>query len=209
MSQGMNFSLMISLPLATFFFFEAHDVVALIAGPGYEDAVAPTIILEFALIAMGFTQVIGIQVLTPLGKESRVLVSVVCGAVVDVVLNAVLIPAYGVVGVAVATLVAEFVVLVVQVRFSWDYLRAIRKNLRFGTYLIANTSSMLGCMLVNFAFLEGFEMMVARILILIPLFGAIYALVLLGLREGFVVEGVGTMKMALRNLLRRESEKND
>ena len=52
--------------------------------------------------------------LVPLGKEINVLWSEIFGAVTDLILNAVLIPRYGVIGAALGTLVAEFIVLAVQ-----------------------------------------------------------------------------------------------
>ena len=60
------------------------------------------------------TNVLGIQILVPLGKERVVLWSIVAGAVTDVVLNVLLIPRFGASGAAAATSVAELVVLAVQ-----------------------------------------------------------------------------------------------
>ena len=67
------------------------------------------------LILIGASNVLGIQMLVPLGKEQTVLYSEVTGAIVDVILNAILIPQYGASGAAVGTLIAELVVLGVQI----------------------------------------------------------------------------------------------
>ena len=67
------------------------------------------------LILIGASNVLGIQMLVPLGKEQIVLYSEVTGAIVDVILNAILIPQYGASGAAVGTLIAELVVLGVQI----------------------------------------------------------------------------------------------
>ena len=53
--------------------------------------------------------------LVPLGKEQVVLYSEGTGAIVDIILNAILIPQYGAAGAAVGTLIAELVVLGVQI----------------------------------------------------------------------------------------------
>ncbi|MCB7542608.1 polysaccharide biosynthesis C-terminal domain-containing protein, partial [Tyzzerella nexilis] len=55
-----------------------------------------------------------IQILVPLGYEKALLVSEIGGAVIDLVVNALLIPVYQSSGAAIGTLLAEFAVMVVQ-----------------------------------------------------------------------------------------------
>ncbi len=76
----------------------------------------------FAVIPNALTGVLGIQVLTPLEKEKYVLLSVTSGALIDLLLNFILIPSYGVSGAAFATMIAEFVVLCVQIYYTRDLL---------------------------------------------------------------------------------------
>ena len=52
--------------------------------------------------------------LIPMGRENVVVVSEIVGAVVDVIINALLIPKYGASGAAIGTVTAEFAVLAVQ-----------------------------------------------------------------------------------------------
>ena len=66
------------------------------------------------LLFIGLSNVLGIQILVPLGRERAVLWSIVAGAAVDVVLNVLLIPSYGAAGASAATSAAELVVLAVQ-----------------------------------------------------------------------------------------------
>lgn len=72
------------------------------------------------LLLIGITNILGIQMLIPMGKEKVVLYSEIWGAVVDVIINAILIPKYASAGAAIGTLIAEFVVFVVQFRFLKD-----------------------------------------------------------------------------------------
>ena len=66
------------------------------------------------VLFIGLSNVLGIQILVPTGREKVVLWSIVSGAAVDLVLNILWIPAFGPSGAAAATSVAEFVVLAVQ-----------------------------------------------------------------------------------------------
>ena len=62
------------------------------------------------LLLIGITNILGIQMLVPMGKEKIVLYSEIAGAAVDVIINAILIPRYVSAGAAIGTLVSEFVV---------------------------------------------------------------------------------------------------
>ena len=66
------------------------------------------------LVFIGLTNIMGIQMLVPLGREKVVLYSEVAGAIVDLALNAVLIPRMAAAGAAIGTLVAEMAVWCVQ-----------------------------------------------------------------------------------------------
>ncbi len=56
----------------------------------------------------------GIQMLVPLGKEKVVLYSEIAGMIVDIILNALLIPKMASTGAAIGTLAAEIAVFIVQ-----------------------------------------------------------------------------------------------
>lgn len=46
------------------------------------------------LLFIGITNILGIQILVPLGREKEVLYSEIIGAIVDIIANAILIPQY-------------------------------------------------------------------------------------------------------------------
>ena len=62
------------------------------------------------VFAIGLSNILGIQMLIPMGRENVVVVSEIVGAVVDVIINALLIPKYGASGAAIGTVTAEFAV---------------------------------------------------------------------------------------------------
>lgn len=59
----------------------------------------------------------GIQILVPLGQEKVVLYSEIAGAIIDLLLNFLLIPSTASSGAAIGTLAAEFIVFLVQFIF--------------------------------------------------------------------------------------------
>lgn len=92
---GFNTILLMSLPLATFFIFEAKESILLLAGSDYYGAINAMKIITLAIIPIGLTGLIGIEILTPLGKEKYVLYSVIVGALTDFILNLFMIPLWG------------------------------------------------------------------------------------------------------------------
>lgn len=111
--KTLNFIFMLSLPLTVYFVFYSKWVVLLLAGQDYLPAVEPMQIILLTLPLIGVSSLLGYEILVPMGREKVFLYSVLSGAVVDTVLNAIFIPRLGTSGAALATLIAEIVVLVV------------------------------------------------------------------------------------------------
>lgn len=112
--KAMNFTVIVAIPMLVYFTMFAREGILFLSGEAYIDSVIPMQIIMPTLVFIGMTNILGTQMLVPLGKEINVLWSEIFGAVTDLILNAVLIPRYGVIGAALGTLVAEFIVLAVQ-----------------------------------------------------------------------------------------------
>ena len=70
--------------------------------------IMPTVLL------IGLTNVLGLQIMVPIGKEKMVFYSVLAGGIADFVANMIFIPTMSAAGAALGTLIAETVVLIVQ-----------------------------------------------------------------------------------------------
>lgn len=134
MGIAFNAVLFMALPLATYFIYAAEDSILLLAGSDYYGAISAMRVITLSIVPIGLTGLIGIQVLTPLDKERYVLYSVMVGAVSDFVLNLFWIPSMGATGAALATTIAEFLVLVVQVILGRDIIRPVLPEVRFLRY---------------------------------------------------------------------------
>ena len=115
--QSFNFVMMIALPITAYCVTEAERCIDFLAGQGYDPSILPMQLISFAIVFIGFTNIIGIQVLIPLGKEKYTVISTVVGAIVNLVLNIVLIPMWSSAGAALATTIAELFVLIVQINY--------------------------------------------------------------------------------------------
>jgi O-antigen/teichoic acid export membrane protein len=115
--RAMQFTLVLAIPFSTYFIEEARAAITLLSSEAYLPAVVPMQIITPTIIFIGISQVTGMQVLIPLEKGHCTAISTVIGAIVDFTLNLFLIPRFGAVGAAAATLVAEIMVAGVQLWF--------------------------------------------------------------------------------------------
>ena len=113
-SKALNFVFVIACPLVIYFTIFAKQGINFLSGDAYDGAIVPMQIIMPTLLFIGITNILGIQILVPLGREKSVLYSEIAGAVVDLILNALLIPKFASSGAAIGTLVAEIVVFLVQ-----------------------------------------------------------------------------------------------
>lgn len=146
MLKALNFTVLLSVPLVIYFGIFSKEAIAFLAGDGYIGAVMAMQIITVAVIPNGLTGVLGVQVLTALEKEKYVLYSVIVGAAVDFILNLSFIPQYGAAGAALATMIAEFMVLLVQIYYTKGLLRQLKQGFRMHWYVILTTfSAILAC----------------------------------------------------------------
>ncbi|MGL4831502.1 MAG: polysaccharide biosynthesis C-terminal domain-containing protein, partial [Propionibacteriaceae bacterium] len=122
--------LMLSLPLALFFGLYAGPTIRILGGARFTPGIAMLQLIIGSLVFIGVTNILGFQLLIPTRRDKIVVYSVVVGAIVDIVLNFALVPQLGGRGTAIATLVAEFAVLLFQLRAtrkqSWPAFAAVR-----------------------------------------------------------------------------------
>lgn len=130
--KALNFVLILATPLAVYFIIFAKPSILLLSGNEFLPSVQPMQIIMPTVLFIGLTNILGIQIMVPLNHERMVLFSVAVGAVVDLVLNAILIPNCASSGAAMGTLVAEFVVLLVQ---YWVLRRELFAIVRSISYL--------------------------------------------------------------------------
>ena len=113
-NTSMNTVFFLSIPLTAFFIVESKETIMLLAGEQYYQAVIPMIIIIPTLIVAGLNNLTGIQILGSMGLEKYTVISTSSAAVLDLVLNAIVIPKFGASGAAFSTLLAEILALIIQ-----------------------------------------------------------------------------------------------
>lgn len=104
---------MITIPLTLYFCLFAEPWIQIIGGKEYLDAAQTMRFLLPAVIAIGYSNIIGGQMLIPMGQERKLFYAELIGAVSNIALNALLIPLWSASGAAIATVLSETLVTVV------------------------------------------------------------------------------------------------
>lgn len=199
-SKALNFVVVIALPLSVYFIIYAQDAIVFLSGAEYLGAIFPMKIIMPTLLFIGITNILGLQILVPLGKERIVLYSEIAGAITDLLLNIILIPKFGASGAAMGTLVAEFVVLSVQYVALRKQLFDIFIKIQYWKIIAATIVSAVASMFVFYLKLGCFFNIVISAIV----FGIIYLLVLLLLKEKMSKEII----VSLYEIFKRIRKKN-
>ncbi|MDF2883703.1 MAG: flippase [Clostridiaceae bacterium] len=151
-SKSINFTILISVPIVFYFVITAESMIYFLAGIAYQGAIIPMQIITPTVFLIGMSNIMGIQILIPLGKEKLIMISTIIGAIVNFTLNLFLIPQWGATGAAVATLLAEIAVSAIQFIFVHEIIisTSIIKSIRsIFIALVVSSGVLLGCVQLN------------------------------------------------------------
>jgi O-antigen/teichoic acid export membrane protein len=109
-NKSLQYALTVSIPLSIFFFLVAPEIITVLASRQFAPSIDVLRILCVLPLIVGLSNVFGIQVLLPFGKEKKVLIAVIAGCVLSLSLNYILCPVYAQKGAAISCIVAEIIV---------------------------------------------------------------------------------------------------
>lgn len=145
--KALHFIVLLAVPLTLFVMLIADKGIYILAGESFMPADRALRFIMPTVILVGISNLTGIQMLIPMNREKVVVKSVACGAVVDFVLNLFLIPKYFASGAALATTIAEIVVLAVQLLAFSKETRRILFNQSWGVILAGNLIAVFACII--------------------------------------------------------------
>ena len=165
MKQSFSFVLFLVFPIMFGIISISNKFVPIFYGEGYDKVIYIINIISPIILAIGVSNVIGTQYLLPTKQQKKFTVSVSVGAIVNIVLNMILIKRFNSIGAAIATVIAEFVVTGIQI-FS------IRENIKFKEiydigkkYCLAGLIMLLISIIVNNIINDNFISIVVQVII--------------------------------------------
>ena len=143
--SSLNTSIFIfSIPIIIGTFMLSDNIVLLLSGEEYILASSSLRILSFSLIFSALATMYGNGVLLLVGKEKLILISTLCSAVLNIVLNLILIPFFSHNAAALTTLLSEITVFSLNYKFSKKNIEDVNLKLQFNTIMRV----FIGCSLI-------------------------------------------------------------
>ena len=164
--KAVDFVVMLSLPLFLGLLVTAPYLIRLFCGDSYELSISTLQIVSPILLFIAMSNVLGIQILYPQGKEDIVVKCTIAGALVNFTLNMFLIPIFANDGAAIATCVAEFMVTFVMLIIGRKSLPIEYSVKRYANYLIGGGLMFIALFAIRtFVFLPSALLLLLHVLI--------------------------------------------
>lgn len=182
--KAMNFVILSAVPLMIYFMMFAKNGIFFLSGTAYRGSIIPMQIIMPTLLFIGISNLTGLQILVALNKENVVLISTIIGAVVDLIINTLLIPKMASSGAAIGTLVAEFFVTFYQYVIVRKYVPRLFENITLWKILLANGLAVFASFkIISLPFGNFFILVISALL-----YFSVYLIVLLFTKEKLTLD---------------------
>lgn len=169
--KAVDFVFALSFPIFLGLIVSAPILIRLFCGPSYEPAISTLQIISPILLFIALSNVLGIQILYPQGKENIVIKCTIFGAITNFTLNLILIPFMANDGAAIATCVAEFMVTFVMIIIGRKYLQIEYSFKRYSNCIIGGALMFGAALLINILYLPIFIQLLLMVIVGISIYG--------------------------------------
>lgn len=191
---SFNFVYFLSIPMCLGMVSIAKDLVPLFLGDGFEKSIYIIYVICPIIVLIGLSNVIGIQYLLPTKRQKQYTLSVIMGAITNLVFNAIFILNFKSIGAAIATTIAETVVTAVQMYFiknEFDTKEILKMSLK---YIIAGLIMFITIFLLNKTIFDNLSTM-SRMTLDITIGIIVYLLGLFLLKDEFLIKNINRIKL--------------
>ena len=110
------------IPIIVVAEFCAPEIIKIVAGEGYDGAIKPFRIVMPLMLICGYEQILVLQMLSPMKKDSAILRNSIVGASVALLFNVILVPSMASTGTAIVWVICEIVVMILAQYFVNKYI---------------------------------------------------------------------------------------
>ena len=189
-----NVVLIAALPMSFGLLAISKDFVPWFFSDGYSSVISLLSIFSFLIIAIGLNNITGMQYLIPTKKQNAFTISVIVGAIINFVLNLLLIPKLSGNGAAISTVTAEFCIFLIQafyIRKIFNFKLILKNNIK---YLFSSLIMFVIVYIVGI-FMDS-TILTTFIQILVG--GIIYVFILFILKDGLLNQLINIIKKKLK-----------
>lgn len=202
MNKTFKFIYMFSFPLSFGIIAVSNKFVPLFFGDGYEKVPLLMTLLSFIVIFISISGAIGNQFLLSTKRQKQYTISVILGAATNFILNLILIYYFKSYGAAIATLVAEFVVMFVQFMYIKKEINIKENLLSAKNYLISSLIMFIICIIIDKIIVNNMLGIITQIIMGISIyFGILYIM-----KDTFFIEILQQVLDKLKIKVKKEGD---
>lgn len=181
---SFNFVYFLAIPMVFGLVAVSKDLIPWFLGEEFKKSIYITYVISPIILIIGLSNVIGTQYLIPTKRQKQYTISVIAGAVTNLIFNFIFIPKLMSVGAAIGTVIAEIVVTVIQFYY-------IRKEYNLKEVIFMSTKYLVAALLMFIIILVLNQLLLSNILVVIRMCIdavcgiGIYFIVLIILKDNF------------------------
>lgn len=198
LQEVINSVSILGLPAAVGLVMLSKEVILIVAGKKYLDGTLSLQIITWALIFSNYSTIFNQCVLIPLKRESKTLRNTVITGLVNVGLNFIFIPLWSYDGTALSTVIAEFMVMVMNGWSARDYVGPILKSKRTFKSILDSIVGCLGIAMVCVLLKLGISSLILRTVLSIGLSVIMYGAILVFLKNEIALEYLNKIMNRMR-----------
>ncbi len=169
------------------------DFVQFFLGKDFQDARYAIAIMIFRMFFIGWTNIMGFQILIPHNKSKEYMISTTAPAIISIGLNLLFLPKLGYIGAAIVSVLTEVLVWAIQLYFTRSYLKEVP--------IIGSMVKIVLASAIMYGLLLGFKTVIhfsptLNVLVFVALGGIIYLFSILSLK---VVDVKGLKQIIRKN----------
>lgn len=191
--KSYRFVLMMAIPMCLGLLFVANNFVPWFLGNGFEKSIILVKIMSFLIIFIGLSNITGMLYFMPTKQQHKLTISVCIGAAINFTLNCILIPSYKSIGAAVASVIAEAIIAIVQFVLAKDYISFNKILKESYKYILSGVAMFI---FLNI-FMSGFNPSIKNTLIIASSGAFVYFALLLILRDDFLLNNLKINKIEI------------
>lgn len=194
MKKSFNYIWFLSIPMIFGIMATSNNFVPIFFGDGYEKVASIMSVMSLIILFIGFSGSIGNQLLVAAKRQKEFTISVVLGAIVNCILNILLISKFKSIGATIATVIAEFSVTAIQLYFVRNEIN-VKETIKMSIkYLYAGIVMFIVCKIIDLIIASYILGIIIQIIVGI----VVYIGVLFILKDHFVNYIINTIKEKIK-----------
>lgn len=194
MEKSFNMVFFLSFPMIFGIISVSSIFVPKFFGEGYGKVAILMNVISPIILFIGLSNVIGTQYLLPTKRQKEFTISVVCGAIINFIINISLIWKFGALGASIGTVVAELTVTLVQFYFVRKDFKIIRIIKSSRNYLLSSLLMFIVCLVIKSVVRKPYFSMALQC----SLGCIIYFVILILLEDKFLFDIINRIKVKVK-----------